>query len=96
MEIIYDKLVRDNIPEKIIANGGQPFCRKLDDEEYWKYLLKKYGLWLFFMVSVILTAVSLTVAFDNANNLFAVLYIFLSPFGSVMVTALSAAIATAL
>ncbi len=41
MEKKYDKLVRDNIPEIIISNGGQPFCRKLDDKEYWEYLLKK-------------------------------------------------------
>lgn len=41
MEKQYDKLVRDNIPEIIIANGGQPFCRELNDEEYWEYLLKK-------------------------------------------------------
>ena len=41
MEIIYDKLVRDNIPEIIKSNGGEPHFCKLNDEEYWKYLLKK-------------------------------------------------------
>ena len=41
METIYDKLVRDNIPEIIKANNGKPYIRKLNDEEYWKYLLKK-------------------------------------------------------
>lgn len=41
MEIVYDKLVRDNIPEIIKSNGGEPYFRKLNDEEYWKYLLKK-------------------------------------------------------
>ena len=41
MEIIYDKLVRDNIPEIIKSNGGEPHFRKLNDEEYWEYLLKK-------------------------------------------------------
>ena len=41
MELVYDKLVRDNIPEIIKSNGGEPHYRKLNDEEYWKYLLKK-------------------------------------------------------
>ena len=41
MEQIYNKLVRDKIPEIIIANGGQPFCKELNNEEYWEYLLKK-------------------------------------------------------
>ena len=41
MEIIYDKLVRDNIPEIIESNGGKPYFTKLNDDEYWKYLLKK-------------------------------------------------------
>ena len=41
MEIIYDKLVRDNIPEIITANGEIPVTRILNDEEYLKYLYKK-------------------------------------------------------
>lgn len=41
MEQIYDKLVRDNIPEIIKNNGEEPICRVLSDEEYWQYLLKK-------------------------------------------------------
>lgn len=41
MEIIYDKLVRDNIPEIIKSNNGEPYFRKLNDDEYWEYLLKK-------------------------------------------------------
>lgn len=41
MEEIYDKLVRDNIPDIIKYNGEEPITRILDDEEYWKYLLKK-------------------------------------------------------
>lgn len=41
MEQTYDKLVRDNIPERIIKNGGEPFYRILNGEEYWSYLLKK-------------------------------------------------------
>lgn len=41
IEIIYDKLVRDNISEIIKSNGDEPHFRKLNDEEYWKYLLKK-------------------------------------------------------
>lgn len=40
MEQIYNKLVRDNIPE-IIKNNGEPIVRELTDEEYWEYLLKK-------------------------------------------------------
>ena len=41
MEIIYNKLVRDNIPEIIKSNGGEPYFRKLNTNEYWEYLLKK-------------------------------------------------------
>lgn len=41
MEIIYDKLVRDGIPEIIRANNGDPYFRELGDDEYWEYLLKK-------------------------------------------------------
>ena len=41
MEKIYNKLVRDNIPEIIKSNGGEPIYRKLNDDEYWKYLLLK-------------------------------------------------------
>ncbi len=41
MEKIYDKLVRDNIPDICRANGEEPFIHTLNDEEYWEYLLKK-------------------------------------------------------
>lgn len=41
MEIVYNKLVRDNIPEIIRSNNGEPLFRKLNDNEYWEYLLKK-------------------------------------------------------
>ena len=41
MEKIYNKLVRDNIPDIIKSNGGTPFFRELNDKEYWEYLLKK-------------------------------------------------------
>lgn len=41
MEILYDKLVRDNIPEIIKNNGDEPIYRVLNDDEYWEYLLKK-------------------------------------------------------
>lgn len=41
MEKVYNKLVRDNIPEIIKGNGGEPFTRILDDEEYKKELEKK-------------------------------------------------------
>jgi len=41
MEKFYDKLVRDNIPEIIKNNGGEPYFRILNDDEYWEYLLKK-------------------------------------------------------
>ena len=40
MEQVYDKLVRDKIPEIIEANGEKPIIRILSDE-YWEYLLKK-------------------------------------------------------
>lgn len=41
MERIFNKLVRDNIPQIIEKNGGQSFTRILDDDEYKKELLKK-------------------------------------------------------
>jgi len=41
MEKVYDKLVRDNIPDIIRASGEGPMTRVLNDNEYWEYLLKK-------------------------------------------------------
>lgn len=41
MEKIYNKLVRDKIPEIIEKNGGKPFARILDDKEYKTELEKK-------------------------------------------------------
>lgn len=41
MELIYNKLVRDKIPEIIEKNGESPVYRILSNEEYWDYLLKK-------------------------------------------------------
>ena len=38
---IYNKLVRDNIPEIMIKNGADPVTRILNDEEYLKELNKK-------------------------------------------------------
>ena len=41
MEKVYNKLVRDNIPEIIINDGCKPVIRTLTDEEYKKELEKK-------------------------------------------------------
>ena len=41
MERIYNKLVRDNIPDIITANGETPVTRILDDAEYIKALEEK-------------------------------------------------------
>lgn len=41
MEKVYNKLVRDNIPNIIIKNGATPIYYKLNNEQYWEYLLKK-------------------------------------------------------
>ena len=41
MEKIYNKLVRDKIPEIIIRNGGNPKIKVLDDEGYKKALEDK-------------------------------------------------------
>ena len=41
MERVYNKLVRDNIPNIIKSNGEEPVTRILSDEEYWEYLLQK-------------------------------------------------------
>jgi predicted house-cleaning noncanonical NTP pyrophosphatase (MazG superfamily) len=40
-KIIYNKLVRDNIPAIIKKNGGEPKTRILGDEEYKKRLDEK-------------------------------------------------------
>ena len=41
MEQIFNKLVRDNIPDKIEKNGEVAVTRILDDEEYREELYKK-------------------------------------------------------
>lgn len=41
MEKLYNKLVRDNIPEIIIKNNGNPITRILEDTEYKNELEKK-------------------------------------------------------
>ena len=41
MERVYNKLVRDKIPQIIKANGETPIVRVLDDTEYKKELEKK-------------------------------------------------------
>lgn len=38
---VYEKLVRDNIPEIMIANGAKPVTRVLDEQEYLQELNKK-------------------------------------------------------
>ena len=41
MEKVYNKLVRDNIPNIIKNNNDIPIYRILNDDECWKYLLIK-------------------------------------------------------
>lgn len=41
MEKVYNKLVRDNIPEIIIQDNHKPITRILNDEEYKRELEKK-------------------------------------------------------
>lgn len=41
MERVYNKLVRDNIPEIIKKEGNEPIVCALDDKEYKYYLFKK-------------------------------------------------------
>lgn len=41
MEKIYNKLVRDKIPEIIKSNNGEPFIKILDDVRYKEELEKK-------------------------------------------------------
>ena len=38
---MYNKLVRDNIPDILKKNGATPIVRILDDEEYFKELNRK-------------------------------------------------------
>ena len=42
MEIVYNKLVRDNIPNIIKENGETPVVKILDEIEYKKELEKNY------------------------------------------------------
>ena len=42
MEKVYNKLVRDKIPEIISNNGGEAFIRILSDDEYKDELKKNY------------------------------------------------------
>ncbi|MBU6414844.1 nucleoside triphosphate pyrophosphohydrolase [Patescibacteria group bacterium] len=39
--MVYDKLVRDNIPEIIRQNGGKPKTRIAAPEEFWQKLKEK-------------------------------------------------------
>lgn len=41
MERVYNKLVRDNIPNIIVGNGEEPITRILNDKEYKEELEKK-------------------------------------------------------
>ena len=41
MEKVYNKLVRDNIPDIILSNGEKPITRILNDKEYKIELEKK-------------------------------------------------------
>ena len=41
MEKIYNKLVRDGIPEIIRENGGEPICHVLSDKEFEEALNNK-------------------------------------------------------
>lgn len=41
MEKVYNKLVRDNIPNIIKNNGGNPITKVLDNQEYKQELEKK-------------------------------------------------------
>ena len=57
-----------------MKNLIQDTIRKIENqnitpEPRWKYLLKKYGLWMFFAIVLILGAISFSVALDNSNNL---------------------------
>lgn len=41
MKRVYNKLVRDRIPEIIKANGEKAVFATLTEDEYWEHLLKK-------------------------------------------------------
>lgn len=43
MRVVYNKLVRDNIPEIIARDGKKATTRTLDNKEYLKELVKKLG-----------------------------------------------------
>ena len=50
MERVYNKLVRDKIPEIIMGKGETPVTRVLNDEEYKKSLEEKAANLLYFIV----------------------------------------------
>jgi len=57
-----------------MKNLIQDTIRKIETQHItpkprWKYLLKKYGLWMLFAIVLILGAVSFSMALDNSNNL---------------------------
>lgn len=41
LEKLYNKLVRDNIPEIIKKDNRKPIYHELSSDEYWEYLLEK-------------------------------------------------------
>lgn len=41
MEKVYNKLVRDKIPQIIKANGEEPITRSLNSDEYKKRIVQK-------------------------------------------------------
>jgi hypothetical protein len=51
--------------------------QRITPEPRHKYLVKKYGLWLIFATVLVLTALSVSVAYDNAKNLDWDLYSFM-------------------
>lgn len=57
-----------------MKNLIQDTLRKIEDRNItpgprWKYLVKKYGLWMLFVIVLILAAVSFSAAYDNVNSL---------------------------
>ena len=69
MERVYNKLVRDNIPNIIKTKGEEPIIKVLDDETYKKLGIKKVSMKLYdHMRHEILNETEKEMVFDDVSE----------------------------